>query len=105
MQPSQRSQHDIGQHGHVGATSADTRPYPRVNFMQKCVDTGGGCCANPLSYTRHGFEEHMGVNHFGYAALVDALLPKLKSQVRSCIRQCSGMSDLMHGSFKAGRTA
>ena len=42
---------------------------------------GGGCCANPRSYTRHGFEQHIGVNHFGYAALVDALLPKLRAQV------------------------
>jgi len=77
-------------------------PFTRVLTVQKRCAIGGGCCANPLSYTRHGFEMHMGVNHFGYAALVDALLPKLKSQVKARFRPCPAMSDLMHGNVKLG---
>ena len=71
--------------GHANAAPAGTRLslHPRASNSCMCLAAGGGCCANPLSYTRHGFEEHIGVNHFGYAALVDALLPKLKSQVRA----------------------
>ena len=75
MYPVRKRQCCIGWHKAVS-------PFTRVLTVQKRCATGGGCCANPLSYTRHGFEMHMGVNHLGYAALVDALLPKLKTQVR-----------------------
>ena len=41
-----------------------------------------GVMGIPLGYTQHGFEKHIGTNHFGHFFLFQLLEDKLAAQVR-----------------------
>ena len=76
--------------GQVVAAQMDLRDLHSVRafaqqlHQERSIDVlilNAGVMGIPLGYTQHGFEKHMGTNHFGHFCLFQCLEQKLAAQV------------------------